>query len=131
MALLRIFLAWLLLAAMPLQGFAAASMLFCGPAGAAQHQLAKAPGAEHDHGHHTGAVASAHGHAAAEAPSVSSALPDATHTCGLCASCCHSVAIAATPFLLSSQPAPQLAWEQAFVPLLSRPSPVPDKPPRA
>ena len=46
----RLILAWLLLAALPLQGWAAATMLYCGPAQkAAVHASAHAPGAAVSH----------------------------------------------------------------------------------
>lgn len=135
MALFRSLLAWMLLAALPLQGFAAASMLYCGPVGSAQHRPAAMADAAQDH--HADAVEK-HEHAsignpaeATDAPSTSSALPDLTHKCGVCASCCHGVGIAETPFLLSVAPAPQRPWQQPFVAVHSRPAPVPDKPPRA
>ncbi len=49
-ALLRTFLIWLLLAGVPLQGFAASTMLLCAPPAAAMPVMQAAPGAaHHDH----------------------------------------------------------------------------------
>ncbi|HSV50720.1 MAG TPA: hypothetical protein VLJ57_01285 [Burkholderiaceae bacterium] len=118
------------MAAIPLQGLAAASMLFCGMA--AQHapaqQSADQATAAHDH--------SKHSHVAAEQAQKSvdtsgAKLPDASHKCGVCASCCHSVAIAEFHQLLAFAPAPQADLVEPFVLIQARPSPVPDKPPRA
>ena len=56
MSLLRLVTVWLFMAVLPLQGMAAASMLFCGQAG---HAVASAHGG-HDHAAHGGGPA--HGH---------------------------------------------------------------------
>lgn len=140
MSRFRTLLAWLVMAAIPLQGLAAASMLFCGmgahhapaqQAAAVKHmkamQVADGATGEHDH--------SKHSHAAAEQPKENvdtsgAKLPDASHKCGVCASCCHSVAIAEFPQLVAFAPAPQADLVEPFVLIQVRPSPVPDKPPR-
>jgi hypothetical protein len=139
MSRFRTLLAWLIMAAIPLQGLAAASMLFCGMGAhhapsqqvgsmkqAPVHVADKATG-EHDH--------SAHSHAAPEqakksADTSTGKLPDASHKCGVCASCCHSVAIAEFPALVAFATAPQADLVEPFVLIQARPSPVPDKPPR-
>ncbi len=128
MSRIRTVLAWLLLLAIPLQGIAAASMLYCGPAARAAVQVQQSVAAEHHHGQADNHAdhAGHHGGAAEDG-----ALPDAGHKCGLCAACCHSVALTETPFAVALSPAPQLTWDEPFVPVHSRPSPVPDKPPRA
>ena len=149
MSRLRLLLAWLIMAAIPLQGLAAASMLFCGTGAhhaPAQQAVAvkqmkamqatdEATGA-HDH--------SKHSHAAAEQPeksvdtssitsntSTSPQLPDASHKCGVCASCCHSLAIAEFPQLVAFAPAPQADLAEPLVLIQAHATPVPDKPPRA
>ena len=130
MSRFRLFLAWLVLAAIPLQGLAAASMLFCGmgehhaPAVTAKHDV----GAEHDH--------SGHGHAAEiqlekAADDTGKDLPDAAHKCPVCASCCNIVGITELPQLAAMTPAPRAEAAEPFVLIHARPSPVPDKPPRA
>jgi len=132
MSRFRTLVAWLVMAAIPLQGLAAASMLFCGMgahhAQAAVLHVAAATTDEHDH--------SQHSQAAAEPVKKSfdtsgAKLPDASHKCGVCASCCHSVAIAEFPQLVAFAPAPQADLIEPFVLIQARPSPVPDKPPRA
>lgn len=129
MSRFRRFLAWLVVAAIPLQGLAAASMLFCGMGEHhAPAQVAAAAGGQHDH--------SKHSHAAEvqvkkTADNTNKQLPDAAHTCGVCASCCHSVAITEFPQLVAFAPVPQAELAEPFVLIHARPSQVPDKPPRA
>lgn len=119
MSRLRILFAWLLLTAIPMQGFAAASMLLCGmghqPQSVHMAPAASAmPAGHHDHAAMHGKVASGK-----------------SHTCSICASCCNSMALIATEPMLHSEPAPQSAWREPLVQIYNRPSPVPDKPPRA
>ena len=127
-ARLWLFLAWLMMAAVPLQGFAATSMLFCA---AATHDVKVESTQAIASGHHDRA---GHRHAAdlvAKKAQGSVTSPDATHQCGLCASCCHSVAITEFPSIVALVHAPQAELADPFVLIHSRPSPVPDKPPRA
>ena len=140
MSRLRLLLVWLLMAALPLHGLAAAAMLFC--AAGTHHAAARAGvvladdgsggagvSAQHDH--------SSHDHGAALSPVTDTAgtegpnLPDAAHECGLCAACCHSVALSELPQLGALAPLPQAEWAEPFVLIHARPAPVPDKPPRA
>ena len=128
----RLFLACLLLLAIPLQGLAAAGMLYCGGAAAHAHgHPTQAAGAEHDHrGHpHSG-----HDHAVAEPQQEAgpaATLPGAGHKCGACAACCHAVAIAAAFQPMAAASAPQAPVAEPVLHLYSRSAPVPDKPPRA
>lgn len=133
----RILVVWLILAALPLQGLAAASMLFCGmdthhPTSQEFGSTARAPASfeavgEHDHSHdHAGAK-----QATTSDDTSGAALPDASHKCGVCASCCYSVAIADFPTITAFALAPQADLAEPFVLIRVRPSPVPDKPPRA
>lgn len=128
---IRLILAWLLLAALPLQGWAAATMLFCGPAqpGAVVAKAeAATPGASdhhHDAHHHAQAGHADHGDSAAPV------VADASHTCGVCAACCHGVAIAQTQNVPAAAAPPSLHLAEPLVAVLAHPSPVPDKPPRA
>jgi hypothetical protein len=82
-------LAWLLLAFLPLQGYAAAAMVSCHADGSAHaaHDMA-----QHDH---------AGAHDAAMEPEAS---PAAAHTCSACASCCMGVAAAAPATSFASLP---------------------------
>ena len=128
----RLLLAWLVMAAIPLQGLAATSALMCGPGvhgGGVQT-------ANVQHGHGDGQQAQAeHSHATQveqktgdDADQAAAAVP---HKCGVCAFCCHSVAIAEMPRLVAVTPAPQTAWAEPSVMIHSRAAQVPDKPPRA
>jgi hypothetical protein len=134
----RLILAWLMMAALPLQGWAAASMLYCGPAQRAAVQAqAQVPAAGSDHGmqaahHGTDAGSPAHHHADTTAADDSDAAGDgADHTCGVCAACCHGVALAQTPHWAAMPPAPGADLAEPLAAVLARASPVPDKPPRA
>lgn len=139
MSCVRVFLAWLVMAAIPLQGLAASSMLYCGMGA---HHGAEAVVAtvhlpvstesratgRHEH--------SQHGHEAAVdgkkmADDVKQKLPDAAHKCGVCASCCHSLAIADFPQTVVFAPLPQAEVAGPFVLIHTRPTLVPDRPPRA
>ena len=131
MSRIRLLFAWLVLAAIPLQGFAAASMLYCGMGpqheAAVQAQVRAAPAGHHDHASHS------HGQVVKVQKTADgkSQLPDGSHKCGVCASCCHSAAIIDSVRVLALAPLPQAEAAALFVPIHPRPSPVPDKPPRA
>jgi hypothetical protein len=130
MSRFRLFLAWLVLAAIPLQGLAAASMLFCGMG---EHHaaaaVAKHDGAgEHDHSQHSHAT---EGELEQATVDTGKNLPDTSHKCPVCASCCSSVAITEFPQLAAFEPLPQAESAEPFVLIHARPSQVPDKPPRA
>jgi hypothetical protein len=130
-------LGWLLLLAIPLQGLAAASMLYCDPApkAAQAHQLQSA----HEHGHDAHAMsASPHDHAkhdhvasdAGQQHAGASSATDGDHKCSLCAAC-QVVGISDSPHTSTFSATPQIPWVELFIPVHSRPTPVPDKPPRA
>jgi cytochrome c553 len=124
----RHLLAWLVLAALPMQGFAAASMLFCGmPAQPAAQVHAPAPD-HHDHAAH------GHGHDVKADPSdgrQQAQGDDQAHACGVCAACCHSAAIAPTPQVLALASLPLAQAAEPFVRIHPRPPTVADKPPRS
>ena len=137
MSRLRLVIAWLMMAAIPMQGLAAATMAFC--TGAHHQPTAQAKtknstahrhedGAVHDHGE---APVVEQEHKLSKAPSGAKSLPDASHKCGVCASCCYTVAIAQTVSLPAFIPLPQAELAEPFVLIHASPSPVPDKPPRA
>ena len=130
---IRLILAWLLLAALPLQGWAAATMLFCGPAPRAAvvakaHSPEAAANHHQMHGPHDVPAAHAQHHDAADG---AQPVADGSHTCGVCAACCHGVALAQTQPWPSVSPAPEAGHGEPLLAVLARPSPVPDKPPRA
>ena len=127
------------MAAIPLQGLAAASMLYCGMG--AHHgaeavvATVQAPASaqsgvteRHDHSQHGHGAA---GEAKKIADEVKQKLPDAAHKCGVCASCCHSLAIAEFPQTVVFAPLPQAELAEPFVLIHTRPNLVPDRPPRA
>ena len=136
MPCLRLFLAWIMMMALPLQGFAAASMLFCGPGshGAVLQQAHQHHGhtlhGDGDH-HHDHAAHGGHSADHAGAPEVEGGPAELPHKCGLCSACCHAVALsgglepAAFDALPQASPAAPRQAEH------SRASLVPDKPPRA
>lgn len=130
MLMLRILFAWLLTAAVPMQGFAAASMLLCGMG--TQHQHTAQASEHHDHAamhnHSGGDAAQGHAHAADPA---SNASPDTGHKCSICAACCNGVALVGVNRMAAIPPAPQAEWAEPFVLIHTLPAPVPDKPPRA
>lgn len=145
MSRLRLFLACVLLAALPLQGYAAAAMLFCGPAaigsmghadradraghrghadhaGHAGHGAPESATPPHDHAQHSH---EGHDSGVRDAPS------DADHACSVCAACSHSVALAGTPQVMSAPAVPQASGAEPFSAFPTRAIRVPDKPPRA
>lgn len=67
----------------------------------------------------------------ASALSADAELPDSAHKCSVCASCCHSLAVAQSLFWLSFSPVPQAVLSEPFLLILSTPTTVLDKPPRA
>ncbi len=136
---LRLLLAWFLMAAIPMQGFAAASMLFCGmgtehvlaqvgDVSPALHQHSIQETSHHAHSSHSHADTESHGNTT---PGAKQGVPDAGHTCSICAACCNSVAIVGLELVIASVPAPQAELAEPIVLILARATPVPDKPPRA
>jgi hypothetical protein len=146
MSLLRLVIAWLVMAALPLQGIAAASMLFCG---GAAHSASAAPHG-HDHAAHSGhgalpvaatdagqaepvglAASLDHSHHVAEGGTAPGASADDAHACPICASCCNLVALSGTPAPALVDDAPAAHTLDGPLRVLTRHTPTPDKPPRA
>lgn len=127
----RLLFAWLVMVAIPLQGLAAASALMCGPgvhrggvqAATVQHAHEEGQQAQAEHSHAAGVQQKT----GDDPGQKGAAVP---HKCGVCAFCCHSVAIAEMPRAVAATPAPQTASAEPFVLIHSRPAQVPDKPPR-
>ena len=136
MSVLRLVITWIVMAVLPLQGFAAASMLMCGQ-GAASMAAVHEQHAGHDQHHGSGVPdADSHGHAHAahglvQDKAQSHAQADSSHACDICASCCHTVALSEAPSLLPSADVPSADLPQPQLRLPTRVSPRPDKPPRA
>ena len=140
MSRFRLFLAWLIVVAIPLQGLAASSMLFCGMG--AHHATAQVAAAQvvdlalsgsvanasHDHSKHSH---SGEVQTKKTADNAGKKLPGVEHQCAVCASCCNIVGITEFPLLVASAPMPQAELAEPFVLIRALPSPVPDKPPRA
>ncbi|MES2363441.1 MULTISPECIES: hypothetical protein [Polaromonas] len=135
MSRFRYLLLCLMLLALPLQGFAAASMLYCGMGPNHDDQVSVASGhhhmnglgeAQHDHSSHDKTAKSAK-----QSPDGKKQLPDASHKCGVCASCCSVLAISDFPRTVELQPSPHADLTELFVLIHAVPSRLPEKPPRA
>ena len=138
MSRFRQLLLCLMMLALPLQGFAAASMLFCGMGAghdakaeqmemsASPYQMVDATAMQHDHAKH-GKTAQA----SKQAPDDKKQLPDASHKCGICAACCSVIAISDFPPTVGVRSSPKADLAEPFVLIHTVPSRVPEKPPRA
>lgn len=122
MVVLRLLLACLVALAIPLQGFAAAAMVVCG---AASHAFSSHNRVRPSHTHTVGDVQASH-----DATHAKQQSSDACHKCGVCASCCHSMAISTSIQVALITPLSQAGSTESWVPLASRPVAVPEKPPR-
>lgn len=141
MSILRLIVAWLLMAALPMQGFAAATMQFCDQAAHStaqqrpSHDHASPDHAAHGHGSHhavadqagAGVDLDQGGH---DGPATASA-PSDGHACPICASCCNLVALSDAPSLRLDEARPLPPPLQGPTRVTSREAPAPDKPPRA
>jgi cytochrome c553 len=134
----RLFVLWVMMIAVPFQGYAAVAMVFCGPDHGGAPAAATAA-AEHKHGdghadhHHAKAQDEAKQSAGHSADKTASAEPDAMHKCSTCGTCgaCHGTALISTlefP-VLHGLPRADLA-EPPFAMATLAPR-VLDKPPRA
>ena len=147
MSTLRLVLAWLVMAALPPHGIAAASMLFCEKAA---HSTVAQPAGGHDHaahGHGANGDHASHSHDGdapakteqpsklggydADGPQGGAGLVDDGHACPVCASCCNLVALSETPTLVLSGDSPESHPVRGPARMLTRHAPTPDKPPRA
>jgi hypothetical protein len=147
---LRYLLLCLMVLALPMQGFAAASMLHCGGAGSETALQIQSPsdarhqgGGSHHHGdggHGQQGDAAAHAHApdlqaqalASDAPaSAAAAWPDASHHCGACAACCNLVALSEFPLAVVAVPASATRQLEPAPAVYAAPLRLPEKPPRA
>lgn len=96
----RVVFAWILVLALPLQGYAAQAKLFCGPA---HHGVAaSAAAANIDHAGHSA-------HAGTDLATTETSKTAGAGKCSACASCCSAVAIAGalvqTPVIAPQSPA--------------------------
>lgn len=133
------FLLWLMMLALPMQGFASASMQYCGksvdhmaqqvsadPEG--HHQLAEASSDSHTHEMHAEAMQVT---GSEQAPDVQNQLPDAAHKCGVCASCCNLVGMTTSTQTVAIHSSPNAVYIEPSALIHSVPSALPEKPPRA
>ncbi|MGJ7579792.1 hypothetical protein ACSFA3_06380 [Variovorax sp. RHLX14] len=122
---------WLMMLAVPFQGYAAAAMAICAPGTEmSMGATSAAPSSHHDHGdvvlaagHHDDSHVDAHDHAA------DSGQDDAGHKCGNCAPC-HAVGLtpAIADVIYSGLPQADLV-EPLYALAIVSPG-VPQKPPR-
>lgn len=130
---LRAILLWLMMLAVPFQGYAAAAMAFCAPDAAEATAGAAHDHAQHDHGSMHADAHQMHGDDAADHHADQGTHDDhanAMHKCGNCAAC-HSVGM--TPTLGTSllQGLPQADLAEPHRAMANVSPRVPHKPPRA
>lgn len=137
----RLFVLWIVMFAVPFQGYAAAAMVFCGPghAGAMTEMSMDLPGM-HDHVQHP--HADGHGDhqnetaQAAKPPAkdstvkTASAEPDAMHKCGTCGAC-HATALTSKLELAVFHDLPPSDLAEPAITMATLAPRVLDKPPRA
>ncbi|MBV8037130.1 hypothetical protein [Roseateles sp.] len=127
----RIALTWLLAVALPIQGYAAQTMLLCGPAGHQGGVMEERAAHGHDHARMIGGEAHVMGDAGVAVHDADEAQPaHAKHAgkCSLCSACCNAVAIMASavsiavaPPDLPEVPTVQVARDRVMVGGLDRP----------
>lgn len=129
----RIALAWLLAVALPIQGYAAQTMLLCGPANHQSSVTDDHAAHGHDHASMVHGDASDHAHAAAsstaaDADKSPSAKAGHAGKCSVCSSCCNAAAIttsvvsfAVAPLDLPEVPTVKVAHDRVMVGGLDRP----------
>jgi len=131
MSRLRLLLFWLLVLVVPLQGFAATTKLLCDSASGAHGQPGiDASVAGHVHSHSADPASEPFAHTRDPAGMTATGPDGSAHQCGLCAACCHAVALGH-----AYQPAIASATLQADIPEVAASIPdrsmrVPEKPPR-
>lgn len=138
MSRFRHLLLCLMMLALPLQGFAAASMRYCGmgaghdakvvhtEVNSSHHQMADAIGLQHKHGKNDKS-----GQTVKQSPGDQKQIPDSSHKCGVCAACCSVIAIANFSPTVKVQASPKADPAEPFVLIHAVPSRLPEKPPRA
>lgn len=137
----RLFVLWIMMFAVPFQGYAAAAMVFCGPGHAGEAgEVSLAQPSAHDHAQHPHADGHGdHEHKAAQAAKppakdntakVASAGPDAMHKCGTCGAC-HATALTNTMDLAVFHDLPKADLAEPAITVATLAPRVLDKPPRA
>ena len=132
---------WLLLVALPLQGFAAATMLNCGPNHQQMWEASVGARAERSdpaaHGDHQHPMDSADAHQKAEAGdpadeggSLHHLGKLSTFKCSACAACCMGVALPPSPLAFASSPPASVPTPNVSAPHVDFVSNGLDRPPR-
>ena len=133
----RLFVLWVMMIAVPFQGYAAVAMAFCTPDHGGSHAAATAS-AEHSHGgnghagHHAKAQQQDEAKQSADnsAGNTASAEPDAMHKCGTCGAC-HGTALISTPQFAVLHGLPRADLVEPPLAMATLEPRVLDKPPRA
>ena len=129
-------LLWLMMLALPIQGFAAASMLFCGMAAnnattaaqvspAMDHHAANGSVLQHEHSDGMDMVKMS-----PQSSDVQKHFSDVRHKCGICAACCGAAWINHLPSYVAVGSSPLNDLAEPVVLIQVVPSRLPDKPPR-
>ena len=136
----RSVLMWLLLTALPVQGFAAATMLNCGPNHQQMWQASAAAEADSSvhaaHDHHHNAVdadvgeAPAAGQPSDDGNSLAQLNKAAKFKCSACAACCTGIALPASPLAMTPLPVDSAPQPEGSAPHVDFVSNGPDRPPR-
>lgn len=141
MRLFASFLLWLMMLAIPVQGFAAASMLYCGM-GTEHHANPTQPAPES----HQASQATVHmdlstvamddlpgmvNDHAVQADDFSAKIPDSSHKCGVCAACCNLIGIPGVPSWMASAISPPTQYLEPLAQFYAAPSRLLDRPPRS
>mgnify|MGYP003582834004 CR=1 FL=1 len=137
----RLFVLWIMMFAVPFQGYAAAGMVFCGPGhvGAMSsvsaersvtHDAAQHPHADGHPDHHHEAAQPAKPSAKDSVAKTASAEPDAMHKCGTCGAC-HATALTSTVELVVFNHLPSADLVEPAITVATLAPRVLDKPPRA
>lgn len=136
MSRLRQFVLWIMMFAVPFQGYAAAAMALCEP-GQTGAMTASTPMADPHAAHGQGArVAGEHHHDVAKQPAAdhvdasSGSTPDSFHKCGTCGAC-HATALVSELQLAVFQALPPAALTEPSFAMATLAPHVLDKPPRS
>lgn len=117
----------MLLAAVPLQGFAAGAMLYCGPDG--DTSTTAVPSATVDAHHHAAADDGAGHHHADDGTPASGHLHDGG--CSVCATCCSAAALPPSTAVAHAPAIQRHAPDALGIPTPAHPVEGPERPPRS
>jgi hypothetical protein len=124
---------WLMMLALPLQGFAAASMLYCGVN--TDHHAAQTQALQtHGSADSSATDHAAHEHLAAQTEVKHDAptkLPDTGHKCGICSACYNTLGTTSPPLAVTAYATPDTRHVEPLVLAYAAPLRLLEKPPRA